>query len=145
MSNGAVSSITGECDARHIPEGQILWGYEVFTSPKPGLCPLHFGPKCPQLRRLVNMRVTNAIDFLEQLVQKLASDSTLYGCPAVFLGRSGSWFALWRLHAFSKPIDTGPAYCMGRMRGEVNIIGGTVDWEQQLNPLGEAKISSSSG
>jgi hypothetical protein len=26
--------------------------------------------KCPQLRRLGNIRVTNAIDFLEQLVQK---------------------------------------------------------------------------
>ena len=54
-------------------------GYEVFTFPEPGLCPLHAVQKCPcptdascadVIISDVNMHAANGIDFLEQLLQK---------------------------------------------------------------------------
>jgi len=54
-------------------------GYEVFTFPEPGLCPLHVVQQCPCPANTsctdliisdVNMHATNGIDFLEQLIQK---------------------------------------------------------------------------
>jgi len=64
---------------------KLLWalfdrrGYEVFTFPDPGLCPLHILRECPcptatccadVIVSDVNMVDGNGIDFLEQLVQK---------------------------------------------------------------------------
>ena len=64
---------------------KMLWsffdrlGYEVFTFPDPGLCPLNVLAKCPcpaftrcadVIVSDLNMVDGNGIDFLEQLVQK---------------------------------------------------------------------------
>jgi CheY-like chemotaxis protein len=64
---------------------KVLWsfldrlGYEVFTFPDPGLCPLHVLGKCAcpasttcadVIVSDLNMVDGNGIDFLEQLVQK---------------------------------------------------------------------------
>ena len=54
-------------------------GYEVFTFPEPGMCPLHVVRECPcpadtscsdLIISDVNMSGTNGIDFLEGLIQK---------------------------------------------------------------------------
>lgn len=54
-------------------------GYEVFTFPEPGLCPLHVVLKCPcpsdtscadLILSDVNMHGSNGIDFIQQLIQK---------------------------------------------------------------------------
>ena len=54
-------------------------GYEVFTFPEPGMCPLHVVRECPcpadtncsdLIISDVNMHGTNGIDFLEVLIQK---------------------------------------------------------------------------
>ncbi len=54
-------------------------GYEVFTFPEPGACPLHVVRECPcpadtscsdLIISDVNMYGTNGIDFLETLIQK---------------------------------------------------------------------------
>jgi CheY-like chemotaxis protein len=54
-------------------------GYEVFTFPEPGMCPLHVVQECPcptdtncsdLILSDVNMRGANGIDFLEELIQK---------------------------------------------------------------------------
>lgn len=64
---------------------KVLWnlfdgrGYEVYTFPDPGLCPLHEVRECPcppasscadVIVSDLNMVNGNGIDFLEQLVQK---------------------------------------------------------------------------
>ena len=64
---------------------RVLWklfddrGYEVFTFPDPGLCPLQVVRECPcppaaycadVIVTDLNMVNGNGIDFLEQLVQK---------------------------------------------------------------------------
>jgi len=63
----------------------VLWhlfddkGYEVFTFPEPGMCPLHGVRECPcpadtscadLIISDVHMVGTNGIDFLERLIQK---------------------------------------------------------------------------
>ena len=54
-------------------------GYEVFTFPEPGMCPLHVARECPcpadtscsdLIISDVNMHGANGIDFLERLIQK---------------------------------------------------------------------------
>jgi CheY-like chemotaxis protein len=54
-------------------------GYEVFTFPEPGLCPLHVLLQCPcptgtscadLILSDVNMHAANGIDYIEQLIQK---------------------------------------------------------------------------
>ena len=54
-------------------------GYEVFTFPEPGLCPLHVVLQCPcptgtscadLILSDVNMHAANGIDYIEQLIQK---------------------------------------------------------------------------
>jgi DNA-binding response OmpR family regulator len=54
-------------------------GYEIFTFPEPGLCPLNVVRECPcpadtscsdLVISDVNMSGTNGIDFLEGLIQK---------------------------------------------------------------------------
>ena len=54
-------------------------GYEVFTFPEPGLCPLDVVQECPCPRNSscadlimsdVNMLGENGIDFIEELVEK---------------------------------------------------------------------------
>jgi DNA-binding response OmpR family regulator len=54
-------------------------GYEVFTFPEPGMCPLHVVRECPcpadtscsdLIISDVNMAGTNGIDFVEGLIQK---------------------------------------------------------------------------
>lgn len=54
-------------------------GYEVFTFPEPGTCPLHGARECPcpsgttcadMIISDVNMHLANGIDFVEQLIQK---------------------------------------------------------------------------
>lgn len=54
-------------------------GYEVFTFPEPGMCPLHVFRECPcpadtscadLIISDVNMSGTNGVDFLERLMQK---------------------------------------------------------------------------
>ena len=64
---------------------RILWyffdqrGYEVFTFPEPGLCPLHVAQECPcphdsscadLIISDVNMMGTNGIDYIETLLEK---------------------------------------------------------------------------
>lgn len=54
-------------------------GYEVFTFPEPGLCPLHVVRDCPcppdtrcadLIISDVNMSGANGVEFIEQLIQK---------------------------------------------------------------------------
>jgi DNA-binding response OmpR family regulator len=54
-------------------------GYEVFTFPEPGLCPLHVVRECPcpggttcadLIISDVDMLVANGIDCIEQLIEK---------------------------------------------------------------------------
>jgi DNA-binding response OmpR family regulator len=54
-------------------------GYEVFTFPEPGVCPLHVVRECPcpadtscsdLIISDVNMHGSNGIDFLETLIKK---------------------------------------------------------------------------
>jgi len=64
---------------------RMLWyffdqrGYEVFTFPEPGLCPLHLVHECPcpgvtrcadLIISDVNMMGANGIDYLERLIRK---------------------------------------------------------------------------
>ena len=89
-------------------------GYEVFTFPEPGLCPLHVVRECPcpgdsscadLIISDVNMMGANGIDFLEQLTQK--------GCKQRHFGiMSGGFSAADLARAselgcklFTKPLD----------------------------------------
>jgi DNA-binding response OmpR family regulator len=101
-------------------ENESLWslfdrrGYEVFTFPEPGLCPLHVVRECPcpgdsscadLIISDVNMMGANGIDFLEQLIQK--------GCKQRHFGlMSGGFSAVDLARAsklgcklFTKPLD----------------------------------------
>ena len=54
-------------------------GYEVFTFPEPGVCPLHVVQECPcpgdsscadLIVTDVNMHASNGIDFVQSLIRK---------------------------------------------------------------------------
>jgi len=64
---------------------RMLWhffdqrGYEVFTFPEPGLCPLHVAKECPcpgnascadLIISDVNMMGANGIDYIERLIKR---------------------------------------------------------------------------
>ena len=89
-------------------------GYEVFTFPEPGMCPLNAVLKCPcpgdtscsdLIISDVNMMGANGLDFVEQLVQK--------GCKQRYFALMSGGFSAadlaraTRLHCvpFSKPLD----------------------------------------
>jgi DNA-binding response OmpR family regulator len=99
---------------------RMLWyffdhrGYEVFTFPEPGLCPLHVAQECPcpadtscadLIISDVNMMGTNGIDYVEQLIDK--------GCKQRhFALISGSFSEMDLVRAskmgcklFTKPLD----------------------------------------
>lgn len=96
----------------------MLWrlldkrGYEVFTFPHPGLCPLSRSDECfyacaDILISDVEMPVTNGLEFVEQQVRK--------GCKVRNIApMSGAWSNsdlqyAWRLgcRTFEKPMDLG--------------------------------------
>ena len=89
-------------------------GYEVFTFPEPGLCPLHVIQKCPCPANAccadliisdVNMIGVNGIDFVEQMIEK--------GCRRPYFGLMSACFSTADLvrasklgcASFTKPLD----------------------------------------
>jgi len=89
-------------------------GYEVFTFPEPGLCPLHVIRECACPANTccadliisdVNMIGVNGIDFVEQMIEK--------GCRRPYFGLMSACFSTADLvrasklgcALFTKPLD----------------------------------------
>jgi len=111
-------------------------GYEVFTFPEPGLCPLHIAPGCPCPEGTscadivisdVNMEGKNGLDYIEKLVEK--------GCKQRhFALMSGAFSAADLLRAthlgcalFSKPIE------MDALKTWVEVVEESIPPERQLH------------
>lgn len=99
---------------------RMLWfffdqrGYEVFTFPEPGLCPLHVVHKCPCPGESscadltisdVNMLGANGIDYIERLIEKGCKQRHFALISASFSETDLARAAKISCALFTKPLD----------------------------------------
>ena len=99
---------------------KVLWrlfdarGYEVFTFPDPGLCPLHVarGCPCPPFTSCADIIVSdlnmidgNGMDFLEQLVQKGCKQQHFALMSGNFSEADLARASRLNCKSFTKPLD----------------------------------------
>jgi len=90
-------------------------GYEVFTFPDPGLCPLHTSEKCPcppetkcadVIISDVKMSGINGLDFVEQLIQKGCKRPPIALMSANFSESDRARAAILGCALFTKPFES---------------------------------------
>jgi len=92
-------------------------GYEVFTFPEPGLCPLHVIGECPCpldtrcadiIISDVNMHAANGIDFVEELIRKGCKQPHFALISGSFSETDIARGTRLGCKLFSKPLDMAP-------------------------------------
>lgn len=99
---------------------ELLWrffdkrGYEVFTFPDPGMCPLHVTTACPcsgdtscsdLIISDVNMTKENGVDFLDQLLKKGCKQKNFALMSGGFTEADLTRAASLGYQVFEKPLD----------------------------------------
>jgi len=110
-------------------------GYEVFTFPEPGLCPLHVAQECPcpgdsscsdLVMSDVNMCGTDGIEFLERLLAKGCKHSRFALMSGRFSAADLARAKLLGCKLFTKPLK------MADVVAWVEEVEGTIPEERIL-------------